>query len=106
MEGKIAALGSADFVMPFSALGTDAFAVTNQHDDIIDKAQKILQGSYALIVVAENVAASANEIFKTVQNQATPCVLVVPFTAEPEGIATDSLRKAIKMATGTDIFSM
>jgi len=27
MEGKVAVLGSADFVMPFSALGLDTFAV-------------------------------------------------------------------------------
>ena len=39
MEGKVAVLGDADFVTPFSALGLDTFAVEQQGDQIVAAAQ-------------------------------------------------------------------
>ena len=34
MEGKVAVLGDADFVMPFSALGVDTYAVEQERAQI------------------------------------------------------------------------
>ncbi len=103
MEGKVAVLGEADFVMPFSALGMDTFPVSQSADEITASAQKILDEKYALVVVAENIAKTAEQVFSVRQNSPTPCVVVVPFTTEPEGLATQALGKTLKMATGIDI---
>ena len=105
MEGKAAVLGDADFVMPFSALGLDTFAVESDSENIAESANEILKRKYALVVVAENVARAAAEVFESVQKLPTPCVVVVPFTTEPEGFATKALSKVLKMATGIDIFA-
>ncbi len=105
MEGKAAVLGDADFVMPFAALGLDTFAVEPEADKIAAAASEILKRKYALVVTAENVAELAADVFETTLKKATPCVVVVPFTAEPAGIATQSLSKLLKMATGIDIFA-
>ena len=105
MEGKAAVLGDADFVMPFAALGLDTFAVESDSDNIADSANQILKRRYALVVVAENVARPAVEVFETVHKLPTPCVIIVPFTTEPTGIATQTLGKALKMATGIDILA-
>jgi vacuolar-type H+-ATPase subunit F/Vma7 len=56
MEGKIAVLGDTDFVMPFSALGVDTFAVEQTPAEISESARKIVEENYALVVVAENIA--------------------------------------------------
>ena len=56
MVGKVAVLGDADFVMPFSALGLDTFAVGRETEKIVENARKILDAKYALVVVAENIA--------------------------------------------------
>lgn len=102
MEGKIAVLGDTDFVTPFAALGVDTYTVTGEAD-VIENAKKIIQGKYALILVAENIAPAADTVLADYEGLATPCVLVVPFTAESEGFATEALAKVLKMATGINI---
>jgi vacuolar-type H+-ATPase subunit F/Vma7 len=103
MEGKVAVIGDADFVMPFSALGLDTFAVTGKAGDIKDNGRKIAEDRYSLVVVAENVAPAIENIFACRLNEPTPCIVVVPFTTESVGYATKSLNRAIRLATGVDI---
>lgn len=103
MEGKVAVLGDADFVMPFAALGLDTFAVESSHEQMKDSARKLIEDKYALVVVAENIAPVVQEVFDTRKEAATPCVVVVPFTTESEGHATRMLGETLKMATGIDI---
>ncbi len=105
MEGKAAVLGSADFVMPFSALGLETFTVEAEPEKVAEKATEILQKRYALIVVAENIAPMAQEVFSSTVKQATPCIVVVPFTTDSEGFATRELGKVLKIATGIDILA-
>lgn len=103
MEGKIAVLGNTDFVMPFSALGLDTYATADTVDDIKENANKIIESKYALVVVAENIAPKTEEVFSDYQKTPTPCIVVVPFTTESKGFATQALGEAIKMATGINI---
>ena len=103
MEGKVAVLGDADFVMPFSALGLDTFAVGKKPGDTLEIAKEIVSRKYTLVVLAENVARAAEEAFATQHNMATPCIVVVPFTTEPVGFATKTLGEVLKMATGINI---
>ncbi len=104
MEGKVAVLGDADFVMPFSALGVDTYAVGHQREEIVAAAGKIVQSEYALLVVAETIAAMADEVLAAAEAKPMPCVVVVPFTTESEGFASEALGKVLKVATGIDIF--
>ena len=46
MEGKVAVIGDADFVMPFSAMGVDTYAVEQETADIQESARKILSERY------------------------------------------------------------
>lgn len=105
MEGKVAVLGSSDFVMPFAAMGLDTFATEAQPEKIIDKAREILKHHYALVVISETVAPSAQQVFGETQKNATPCVVIVPFTAEPSGVATEALGRMLMMATGINILA-
>jgi vacuolar-type H+-ATPase subunit F/Vma7 len=103
MEGKIAVLGDTNFVMPFSALGVDTYAVGAERNDVTESAKNIISQKYALVVVAENIAKAAEEVFAAYEDAPTPCIMVVPFTTEPEGYATRSLGEMLKMATGINI---
>ena len=93
MEGKVAVLGDSDFVMPFSALGVDTFAVSAETEAVVASAKKILAARYALVVVAENIASAAQEVFDSTIRKPTPCVVTVPFTTASTGFATESLGK-------------
>jgi V/A-type H+-transporting ATPase subunit F len=103
MEGKVAVLGDEDFVMPFRALGLDTFPVEQQREQVVEAAEKIVDGAYALVVVAENVAPDADVAFAATESKPTPCIVVVPFTTESEGFATEALGKVLKLATGINI---
>ncbi|MHC4891488.1 MAG: V-type ATP synthase subunit F [Planctomycetota bacterium] len=103
MEGKVAVLGDADFVMPFSALGVNTYSVGHTTEQMLESAKKIIDGKYALVVVAENIAPAVDEIFSAQQNMPTPCIVVVPFTTESQGFATRELGEVLKMATGINI---
>jgi vacuolar-type H+-ATPase subunit F/Vma7 len=103
MEGKVAVLGDADFVTPFAAMGVDTFTAGESADEAAASAQKIIEGKYTLVVVAENKAKAVEETFASLQSAPTPCVIVVPFTTEPEGFATRALGRMLKMATGINI---
>ena len=105
MEGKVAVLGSADFVMPFAALGLDTFATESIAAKVEEAAASILKKKYALVVVAENIARSARMVFDTTERNTTPCVVVVPFTTAPSGVATESLSRMLRLATGIDVLA-
>jgi len=90
-------------VMPFSALGVDTFPVGLSAGDVAENAQKIINEKYALVVVAENIAPAAEEVFADYHNTPTPCILVVPFTTESTGFATQTLGEVLKIATGINI---
>ena len=106
MEGKAAVLGSPDFVVPFAALGLDTFATEPDAETVAQNAAAILKQKYALVVVAENIARSAQTVFEEKARHATPCVVVVPFTTEPTGVATEALGKMLKLATGINILEI
>jgi vacuolar-type H+-ATPase subunit F/Vma7 len=102
-EGKVAILGQEDFVMPFSALGADTYAVSDISDEIAAAAREVAAKNYTLIVLAENIAAHVEEAFEASQQAATPCIVVVPFTTESTGFANRALGEVLKMATGINI---
>lgn len=103
MERKIAVIGNTDFVMPFSALGLDTYPTGDTPGDINENAKKIIEGKYGLVVVAENIATMTEEVFSVSQNSPTPCIVIVPFTTESEGFATQALGEVLKLATGINI---
>ena len=103
MEGKVGELGDADFVMPFSALRVDTYAVGQDREQVVKAAEQIVDGGYALLVVAETIAATADEVLAATDAKPTPCVVVVPFTQESEGFASEALGRVLKLATGIDI---
>jgi len=103
MESKVAVLGSADFVMPFAALGLDTYPAGEGRGEVIESAERIIGAGYGLVVIAENIAPIVQELFSEQQKLPTPCIVVVPFTTESEGLATSTLAEALKIATGIDI---
>ena len=103
MEQKVAVLGNADFVMPFSALGVDTYLAGQTDKQMAETAEKIISGRYALVVVAENIAPVVQQAFSAQMDTAIPCIVVVPFTTESKGFATQALAYALKIATGVNI---
>lgn len=105
MKGKVAVIGSPDFVLPFKALGLDIFSIGEDESKIPAIAEELIGLKYSLVVVAENIAPIADTVFSTVERETLPAVVVVPFTTESEGFAIQSLGRLLKLAMGIDIVS-
>ena len=104
MDAQIAALGPRDFVMPFGAAGAKSFVVENEAQ-AREQAQAILKENYAVILVHEGLAEALGDIFESVQEQPSPCIVALPFIEESTGRAVQQLRTALRRATGTDIWN-
>ena len=102
--GKIAVLGDVDFVMPFAALAVDRYIIDQTDKQLLETTKKIIEEKYALVIAAENIAPAVEQAFLAYQNMPVPCLVVVPFTTESTGFATQALAKVLKIATGIDIY--
>jgi len=102
MEYKAAVLGSRDFVMPFSALGLIPFAVKDKQDTI-ERAKEILEGGFALVVVSDQLAEEAREVFDKVQKNALPIIFSIPAIGRGGQARAKLLDQLLKAATGIDI---
>ena len=94
------------YCTPGMILSTVALLKNNPQptdEQIAESARKIISGKYALVVVAENIAPVVEEAFSDQMDAALPCIVVVPFTTESEGFATQALAQVLKMATGINI---
>ena len=103
MKNDIAALGPKDFVMPFGAVGAKAFVVEDAAG-AREQAQAILKENFAVIVVHEGLTEALTDIFQSVEEKPTPCIVALPFIEESTGRAVQQLRTALRRATGTDIW--
>lgn len=103
MTDRIAAIGNADFLKPFAALGVDVFPAEASKERATEAAQKVIEQKYTFVIIQEDIAPAVEEVFGPTQKKTLPCVTVVPFTAESTGFAAEALGHALKMATGVNI---
>jgi len=104
MEGRTAAIGERDLILPLKAVGVDIFPTTSP-DEASDTVRRLAREGYNIIMVTENLAASIQDVMKDYQNEVVPSIVPIPSTLGSEGFAMTRLREAIKRAVGTDILA-
>jgi V/A-type H+-transporting ATPase subunit F len=104
VEGKTAAIGERDLILPLKAVGVDVFPSTSP-EDASETARRLAREGYNIIMVTENLAASMQDVMKDYQNEPVPSIVPIPSTLGSEGFAMMRLREAIKRAVGTDILA-
>ena len=104
IEGKIAAIGERDLILPLKAVGVDIFP-TGSPQEASSIARKLAKEDYSIIMVTEDLAASMHEVMIAYQGQPVPTILPIPSIAGSAGFAMSRLRNAIKKAVGTDILA-
>ncbi len=104
MEGKIAAIGERDLILPFKAVGVDIFP-TASAQEASERARRLATEGYNIIMITENIAASIQDAMEKFQNEPVPSIVPIPSTIGSEGFALGRLREAIKRAVGTDILA-
>ena len=102
-ERKIAAVGDADSVMGFAAVGIDVFAAVG--DAASHKLHELARAGYAIIFVTENIAADVEEAMDRYKTVAYPAIVVIPGTQGSTGAGFAHVRKSMEKAVGMDLFA-
>lgn len=98
---KIAAIGEADSIIGFLALGVEIYPVTSA-----EEAAAALEGikkEYGIIFITETVAQEITGMIETVSKGALPAIVLIPSHQGNKGYAMGRIRKIVERAVGADI---
>ena len=100
-KSSIAALGDADTVFAFKAVGADAYAVENE--TAAREKLRLLARNYDIIFITEQLAEALPDLIKRYKTRAFPAVIPVPSSSGSTGYGKRSIRADVEKAIGTDI---
>ncbi len=98
---KMAVIGTGDGILVFKAAGVDAYPAEDEK-----KAREILRAiakDYAVIFIAEDLAAKLGDFLKRFNEEPYPAVLAIPSGGENTGFGMQELKMASEKALGADI---
>jgi len=98
---KIAAIGEADSIIGFLALGVEIYPVTSAEEAAT--ALERIKHDYGIIFITETVAQEITEMIHTVSQGALPAVVLIPSNQGSRGYALGRIRKIVERAVGADI---
>lgn len=102
MRRQIAAIGDADSVMGFAALGIHAVPIRD-----IEEAERIVfelaREGVAVIFVQEQLAVRIPQILERYATSPYPAIIPVPSGRDSEGLGLKQLKANVEKALGADI---
>lgn len=105
MASKVGAIGDLDSIIGFRALGMTVRA-TEDKEEAASILEEWQQEGYAIIFVTEPLArALGGETMDEWRNVWLPSVVIIPSAKEDPSLGRDTLRTAVRRATGIDLLS-
>ncbi len=101
MKGRMAIIGDGDSVLVFTAVGVDAYGVTNGHD--AETILKKIGKDYRIIFITDVVAAQIEETVKKYSALPYPIILTVPSKEGSNGYGMKNLKNITEKALGVDL---
>ncbi|NLC25139.1 MAG: hypothetical protein GX777_00720 [Fastidiosipila sp.] len=105
MDNKVGVIGDLDSIIGFRALGMTARECDNKQQ--ADKILKQWQDEgYAIIFITEPLAKElGEETMEKWRNCWLPSVVIIPSVIEKSSLGRETLRTAVRRATGIDLLS-
>lgn len=100
---RVAVVGDGTSVAGFRPLGFEVFPV-REPVDARELWDRLVDGSFAVVMVTEPVWAHVSDLAATVIDEAVPAVTVIPGAGSPGGVGQEKLDRAIERALGTTSF--
>lgn len=102
MSKQIAAIGDADSIMGFAALGIQVIAVTDAQD--AERAIfELARDGTAVIFIAEQTALLVPHMLSRYAAQAYPAIIPIPSSSGSSGLGLRQLKANVERALGADI---
>lgn len=101
---KIAVIGGRETVMGFTALGLDAFPVSNAEEGMRTLRSLARDNEdYAIIYIEENLAEALKSEIDRYKDSPTPAIILIPGREGSLGLGQSALNAAVERAIGTNI---
>jgi V/A-type H+-transporting ATPase subunit F len=101
-RAKIAAIGSADDVKIFNALGIEV-RITQTDEEAASALGDLARDKYAVIYITEDVAGRIGDTIARYRSELFPAVIPIPNASGASGLGMGNVRKNAAMAVGSDI---
>ncbi len=103
-KSSIAALGDADTVFAFKAVGADAYPVANEAE--AREKLRLLARNYDIIFITEQFAEKLPDLIARYQTRPFPAVIPRPSAAGSTGYGKSLVKADVEKAIGTDILQV
>ena len=103
-KSSIAALGDADTVFAFKAVGADAYPVTDEKE--AREKLRILARNYDIIFITEQLAEKLPDLIARYKTRPFPTVIPMPSASGSTGYGRRSVKEDVEKAIGTDILQV
>lgn len=102
---RMAAVGEADSIIGFLALGVEIFPVTSSEEAATRLKGLTEENEYGIIFVTETVAQQVMETITTLSERALPSIVLIPSNRGAHGFALERIRTIVERAVGADILT-
>lgn len=98
---EIAAIGEADSIIGFLALGVRIYPVTSSQEaaSVLEEVKK----NFGIIFITETVAQEMTDTINNLSQEALPAIVLIPSNQGSRGYALSRMRKIVERAVGADI---
>jgi len=101
---RMAAVGEADSIIGFLALGVEIHPVTSTGEaaEILDK---LVNGKerYGIVLITETVAEQIMDRIIDLSERVLPTIVLIPSNRGSKGYAMERIRRIVERAVGADI---
>ena len=99
---RIAAIGSRDAVLLFSAVGIDTFFETDENR-VPTLLRRLAGEGYAALYVTESVYELCGEVIEEFKAMPYPAIIPIPDSSGSRGIGMTVLKRNVEKAVGVDV---
>ena len=103
-KSSIAALGDADTVFAFKAVGADAYPVMDEKE--AREKLRLLARNYDIIFITEELAEKLPDLIARYKTRPFPTVIPLPSASGSTGYGKRSVKEDVERAIGTDILQV
>ena len=103
-KSSSAALGDADTVFAFKAVGVDAYPVTSEAE--AREKLRLLARNYDIIFITEQLAEELSDLIARYKTRPFPAVIPLPSSSGSTGYGRRLIKADVEKAIGTDILQV
>jgi len=102
MPTRIAAVGEADTILPFKAIGVETYPIKNVEEarQILDE---LIKKEVGIIFITDEFACKLEDCFEKTKEVPLPSIVSIPGSKASTGFAVSRIRTLVRRAVGVDI---